>query len=350
MSERLAILAEGLFDQSDAKTAHGVLRFGDRDVVCVVDSTQAGRTTADVVSFARRQVPIVADVDAAHAMGATGVLIGIAPSGGRLTPAWRQTLLRAMALGMDVEAGMHTLLNDDPELVKAAAGYGVQLRDLRSSPTDLSVPRFDMSRKPGIRVIHTVGTDCAIGKMSTGLELHEGAKAAGRDSVFVATGQTGIAITGWGIAVDHVIADYIAGAAERLVDEGAERGDLLIVEGQGSLLHPGYSGVTLGLLHGSRPDVLVLQHLAGQTVNDDYRSRPIPPLPEVVALYEQATQATQPAKVAAITLNTKLLDDDGARRAIAETEDLCGLPADDPVRFGPGRSVDAVLAHLDALP
>ncbi len=346
MTERLAILAEGLFDQSDAKTAHGVLRFGDRDVVCVVDSTHVGQQTADVVPFARRNVPIVADVDAAKALGATAVLIGIAPSGGRLTATWKQVLVRAMTIGLDVEAGMHTLLNDDPDLVTAANNYGVRLRDLRSSPKDLSVPRLDMSRKAGIHVVHTVGTDCAIGKMSTGLELHASALERGRASVFVSTGQTGIAITGWGIAVDHVIADYIAGAAERLVDEGAERGDLLFVEGQGSLLHPGYSGVTLGLLHGCRPDVLVLQHLAGQEVNDDYRQRPIPPLPEVIALYEHAARPVQSATVAAITLNTKFLDDDGARRAIAETEDLCGLPTDDPVRFGGDRVVDAVLAQL----
>lgn len=349
MSERLAIFAEGLWAESDAKTGHGVLRFGDRDVVCVIDSTQAGRRSAEVVPFARRDVPIVADVDAAVELGATAVLIGVAPSGGRLTPAWREALLRAMSQGLAVEAGLHTLLADDPDLAAAAAQYGVRLRDLRSSPTDLSVPRFDLSRPPGVRVAHTVGTDCAIGKMSTGLELHHGALARGERSAFVATGQTGIAITGWGIAVDHVIADYIAGAAERLVDMGAEHGDLLWVEGQGSLLHPGYSGVTHGLLLGCQPDVLVLQHLAGQTVNDDYTSRPIPPLSEVIGLYEDAVRVVRPAPVAAIALNTKHLDDEGARRAIAEAEDATGLVADDVVRNGPERMLDAVLARLAAV-
>ena len=349
MSERLAILAEGLFDQSDAKTGHGVLRFGDRDVVCVVDSTQVGKTSASVVPFSRRDVPIVADVNAALALGATTVLIGIAPGGGKLTPAWRETLLLAMSLGLNVEAGLHTLLSDDAELVAAAAQYGVEVRDLRTSPIGLSIPRLDLSRPAGIRVVHTVGTDCAIGKMTTGLELADAAKARGRQSVFVATGQTGIAITGWGIAVDHVIADYIAGAAERLIDEGATRGDLLFLEGQGSLIHPGYSGVTQGLLHGAQPDVLVLQHLAGQTVNDDYRSRPIPPLPAVVRLYEQSSAAVRPAPVAAVALNTKLLDDAGAQRAIEETEALTGLVTDDVVRNGPDRLLDAVLAAVDAL-
>ena len=349
MSGTIAILAEGLWAQSDAKTGHGVLRFGTRPVVCVVDSTQAGRTSAEVVPFARRDVPIVADVDAARALGAEVALIGVAPAGGKLTDAWRAQLVRAMELGMDVEAGLHTLLRDDPELVAAAERNGRSLKDLRESPTGLTIPRFDLSRPAGVRVVHTVGTDCAIGKMSTALELTEGAAARGRRSVFVATGQTGIAISGWGIAVDHVISDYVNGAAERLVDEGATHGDLLFVEGQGSLLHPGYSAVTQGLLHGCQPDVLVLQHLAGQTHNDDYVSRPIPPLGDVIALYELSASAVRPARVAAITLNTKHLDDAGAAAAIAAAEGETGLVADDVVRNGPDRVLDAVLAAVDAL-
>jgi uncharacterized NAD-dependent epimerase/dehydratase family protein len=348
VSERLALLADGLFDRSDAKTAHGVLRFGDRDVACVVDQVHAGRTSVEVEPFSRRSVPIVADIDAAAALGATCALVGVAPGGGRLSATLRAAVLRAMALGLDVEAGMHTLLNDDAELVMAAAGYGVALRDLRTSPSDLSIPRLDLSRPAGVRVVHTVGTDCAIGKMSTGLELHDAARRRGQRSAFVATGQTGIAITGWGIAVDHVIADYIAGAAERLVDQGAEHGDLLFVEGQGSLLHPAYSGVTLGLLHGCQPDVLVLQHLAGANTNEDYAALPIPPLPDVVALYERMAAAVRPAAVAAVARNTRNLDEAGARAAVAEAEAVTGLVADDPVRFGPERLLDAVLAALPA--
>lgn len=349
MSARLAILAEGLWALSDAKTGHGVLRYGDREVACVVDSTAAGRGAADVVPFVRRDVPVVADVDAARALGATVALIGVAPSGGRLTDAWREQLVRAMELGMDVEAGLHTLLHDDPVLVAAAQEHHVRLIDLREAPAGLSIPRFDLSRPAGIRVVHTVGTDCAIGKMSTALELTEGACARGRRGVFVPTGQTGIAIAGWGIAVDHVISDYVNGAAETLIDQGAERGDLLFLEGQGSLLHPGYSAVTQGLLHGSQPDVLVLQHRAGQTHNEDYTTRPIPPLGEVVALYELSAAAVRPARVAAVTLNTRGLDEAAAARAVADAEEATGLPADDVVRNGPDRVLDAVLAAVDAL-
>jgi uncharacterized NAD-dependent epimerase/dehydratase family protein len=348
VTERLAILAEGLWELSDAKTGHGVLRYGTRDVVCVVDSRQAGRTAAEVVPFARRDVPVVADVDAARALGATVALIGVAPGGGALTDAWRAQLVRAMELGMDVEAGLHTLLHDDPVLVAAAQQHGVRMADLREAPRGLTIPRADLSRPEGVRVVHTIGTDCAIGKMSTSLELTEAACARGRRGVFVPTGQTGIAIAGWGIAVDHVISDFVSGAAQRLIDLGAERGDLLFLEGQGSLLHPAYSGVTQGLLHGGQPDVLVLQHLAGQEANDDYPSRPIPPLGDVVDLYERSAAAVRPAVVAAVALNTRNLDEAGAARAIAEAEDATGLPADDVVRNGPERVLDAVLAAVDA--
>jgi len=293
-------------------------------------------------------VPIVATVAEAKARGATTLLIGVAPSGGKLTAGWRAVLQQAIEAGMDVEAGLHTVLADDPELARAAREHGVELHDLRASPTDLDVPRGPAARAPGVRVAHTVGSDCAIGKMSVVLELDRAARGRGERSVFVATGQTGIAISGWGIAVDHVISDYIAGAAERLVDQGAERGDLLLVEGQGSLLHPAYSGVTLGLLHGSSPDVLILAHEAGRTAIDGYPEVRLPPLAEIVALYEDACARVRPAKVAAIALNTGRLDDTAARRAIEDAEAETGLVADDAVRYGAERLLDAVLRAFPA--
>jgi uncharacterized NAD-dependent epimerase/dehydratase family protein len=252
-------------------------------------------------------------------------------------------LLAAIEAGMDVEAGLHTALATDPELRAAASARGVQVRDLRETPPDLDVP-LGPQHRVGARVIHSVGSDCAIGKMSVTLELDRAARERGLASVFVATGQTGIAICGWGVAVDHVIGDYVAGAAERLVREGAARGDLLWIEGQGSLLHPAYSGVTLGLLHGSAPDALLLCHKAGSTAIDGYPQTPIPPLPEVVAAYEAAVGWVRPARVVAIGLNTAGLDDAAARAAVDEAAGQTGLPTDDVVRFGPDRLLDAVLA------
>jgi uncharacterized NAD-dependent epimerase/dehydratase family protein len=194
--------------------------------------------------------------------------------------------------------------------------------------------------------VHSVGSDTVIGKKVVTLELDRAARERGRRSVYVPTGQTGVAIAGWGIAVDHVISDYVAGAAERLVHEGAERGDLLFVEGQGALFHPAYSGVTLGLLHGAAPDLLVLVHKAGASAIRNYPSLPIPPLAELVAAYEGVAKRVRPARVAAIALNTADLDEHDARAAVGEAQEATGLIADDVVRFGPDRVLDAVLAAL----
>jgi uncharacterized NAD-dependent epimerase/dehydratase family protein len=197
-----------------------------------------------------------------------------------------------------------------------------------------------------VRVVHSVGSDTVIGKKVVTLELDRAARERGLASVYVPTGQTGVAIAGWGIAVDHVISDYVAGAAERLVREGSERGDLLFVEGQGALFHPAYSGVTLGLLHGSAPDVLVLVHKAGAEHLRNYPDLPLPALGELASAYEAVAAPVRPARVAALALNTSTLDVAAARAAVVAAERATGLVADDVVRFGPDRVLDAVLAAL----
>jgi uncharacterized NAD-dependent epimerase/dehydratase family protein len=179
--------------------------------------------------------------------------------------------------------------------------------------------------------------------MTVSLELDRAAHARGIPSVFVPTGQTGIAIAGWGMSVDAVVADFLAGAAEQLVVEGRRRGgELLFVEGQGSLAHPAYSGVTLGLVHGSAPHYFVLCHKAGATEVEGFPGHPLPSLPDLVELHERISLPARPAQVAAIAVNTADLDEAAAREAVAEAAEETGLPADDPVRFGAGRLVDAV--------
>ena len=346
MSERLAIFAEGLFDRHSGKTAHGVIRYGNREVVAVVDSTHAGRTASEVEPFCLHPVPIVATVREAIERGATALLIGVAPTGGKLDPAWRPALLEAIEAGLSLEAGLHTQLSRRPR-----AGRG--RRPERSAPArparrpaDLTVPEGPDSRPEGVRVVHSVGSDTVIGKKVVTLELDRAARERGLRSVYVPTGQTGVAIAGWGIAVDHVISDYVAGAGERLVHEGAEHGDLLFVEGQGALFHPAYSGVTLGLLHGSAPDLLVLVHKAGAESIRNYPDLAIPPLPDLIAAYETVAAPVRPARVAAIALNTSTLDEEEARAAVTAAEEQTGLVADDVVRFGAGRVLDAVLERL----
>ena len=305
--------------------------------MAILDSTRAGETMDGL--------PVIATVDDALCFGPDTALVGVATQGGRFPPEWRALLRSCISNGLSIESGLHEFVGDDPELSELARRHGVALRDLRRPPDDLSVPTGENLLVPA-RIVHTVGTECAIGKKTVAVELDLEARRRGVRSQFVPTGQTGIVIAGWGIAVDAVVSDFLAGAAERLVVEGHRRGgeELLVVEGQGSLLHPAYSGVTLGLMHGAAPHVLVLCHLAGQTEVEGYSGHPIPPLAEVVALYEQASLPARRARVAAIALNTRDLDEPAARRAVADAEAETGLPADDPVRFGSARLLDAVVA------
>jgi uncharacterized NAD-dependent epimerase/dehydratase family protein len=335
------ILAEGYSaDPHHGKTARGVLRYGRDRVVAVVDSERAGES--------RDGVPVVETIDEALALGATTALVGVATTGGRFPPAWRALLRACVEAGLDVESGLHEFVADDPELVALAAAKGVELRDLRRPPDGLGVPT-GANLEHGATVVLTVGSDCAIGKMSVALELDAEARRLGHASAFVPTGQTGIAIAGWGLSVDAVVADFVAGASERLVLEGVARGgELLWIEGQGSLLHPAYSGVTLGLMHGSAPHAFVLCHQAGQRFVDDDERFALPPLAELVELHERLALLARPAKVAAVALNTRLLDEQAARAAIDAAAAETGLPADDPVRFGPGRLTASLLERVRA--
>jgi uncharacterized NAD-dependent epimerase/dehydratase family protein len=333
------ILAEGFSaDPHHGKTSRGVLRYRPEQVVAILDSTRAGET--------QEGFPIVASVDDALEYGPTTALVGVATTGGRFPPAWRELLKTCIAAGLDLESGLHEFISDDPELGVLAARHGVELRDLRKPPPGLNTPTGG-NLTHDAKVVLTVGSDCAIGKMTVSLELDAEARRRGVRSEFVPTGQTGIAIAGWGISVDAVVADFLAGASEQLVLEGIERGgELLWVEGQGSLLHPAYSGVTLGLLHGSAPHALVLCHKAGQSHVDDDDRFPIPPLSQLIELHERSSLIARPAKVVAIALNTRDLDDDSARAAVAEAEAETGLPASDPVRFGPSLLTDTVLERI----
>jgi uncharacterized NAD-dependent epimerase/dehydratase family protein len=335
--EPTLILAEGFStDTHYGKTMRGVLRYRREDVVAILDSERAGET--------EQGIPVVADVAAALEHEPRVALVGVATQGGRFPVAWRAILAECVRAGLAIENGLHQMLGDDPELRPLADEHGVELRDLRRPPEGLDCPTGENLEVPA-RIVLTVGSDCAIGKMTVALELDRAARARGIASVFVPTGQTGIAIAGWGISVDAVVADFLAGATERLVVEGHRRGgDLLWVEGQGSLVHPAYSGVTLGLFHGSAPHALVLCHRAGTTEVEGYPGHPLPSLPELVELHERMSLPARPARVAAVALNTAGLDEEAAAAAVAEAARDTGLPAADPVRDGAESLLDGVLA------
>jgi uncharacterized NAD-dependent epimerase/dehydratase family protein len=319
----------------------GIVHYGPHPVVAILDSTRAGESYEGI--------PIVATVEQAVPLGPTTAAVGVATQGGRFPPAWRELLKDSIRAGLDLESGLHEFISDDAELAGLAEEHGVELRDLRKPPADLTVPTGENLTVPATIVL-TVGSDCAIGKKTVAVELDLAARRRGLASVFVPTGQTGIWIAGWGIAIDAVVSDFLAGAAERLVVEGAARGgELLWVEGQGSLVHPAYSGVTMGLMHGATPHAFVLVHKARATHTEGYPDHPLPPLAELIELHERASLPLRPAKVAAIALHTGSLNEDEARAEIADVEAETGLAVDDPVRFGADTLLDAVLERLRGL-
>jgi uncharacterized NAD-dependent epimerase/dehydratase family protein len=334
--KKYLILAEAFsHDPHYGKTLRGVMRYRRESVVAILDTQRAGES--------KDGVPIVADVEEGLRYRPDTALVGVVTQGGHFPGDWQELLKSCVTHGLDLENGLHVRLHDIPGLPELAREHGVELRDLREPPVDLSTAT-GANLDVDATIVLTVGSDCAIGKMTATCELDLEARRRGLRSVFVPTGQTGIAIAGWGIAVDAVVSDFLAGAAERLVVDGANRGDLLWVEGQGAILHPIYSGVTVGLIHGSAPHLYVLCHELGRTITEgDPTGSPLPSLSELIDLHERMSLKKRPAKVVAISLNTSTVSEDEAHAAIAVAEKETGLPADDPVRFGAGKLLEAVL-------
>lgn len=340
---RFLVLADGDFGPITSKTANSVIRYLPERIVGVFDRSHAGKSCQEILGFGG-DIPVVGSMRAGLALGASAVLIGIAPRGGRLPDEWRTWLAEALSGGCDLWSGLHTFLADDPLLAARAKSHGRQILDLRRPPADLSVAS-GAAKTVEPYVVLTVGTDCNVGKMTAQLQLTRQLNATGLRTRFVPTGQTGIMIEGWGIAVDAVVADFVAGAAERLVLQGSEDADVVLVEGQGSINHPGYSAVTLGLLHGSCPDALILCHQTTREYIGDYRQAAwlrLPPLSEYIRLYEAIGSAVHPTRVIGISLNTFDMKEDAARRACEAATRETGLPATDPVRFDSGALLEAV--------
>lgn len=336
---RVVILAHEQFPD-DAKTAMGVLRYGDHEVVAVLDRSLAGNRVSEVLEGADRgsiqDAPIVSEME--EAPDADALIIGIAPIGGGFEASWRPDIRTALSRGCEVISGLHYQLASDDEFTTLATRHGATLTDVRKPPSDLGVATGE---PVDAQVVLTVGTDCSVGKMTASFELREAARKRGIDATVVPTGQTGIMISGWGISIDRVIADFAAGATEQLVHEATDH-DLLIVEGQGALCHPAYSGVTASILHGSQPDSLVLCHEAGRTQVNSY-DVPIPDPARYATLYESVLEPVADATVDAGMLDTSGLADDEARSAITEQSDALGVPVTDPVRFDADTVLDAVL-------
>ena len=335
---QIAVLAHESFPER-AKTAVGLLRYGDHEVRAVLDRDRTGERVSDVLDSVQ-DAPIVASMDDVPEIAA--LVIGVAPIGGAFDESWRPDVRAALERGCHVMSGLHDFLAEDEALAALAEEHGGKIADLRKPPDDLTVAE-GTAGDGETRVVATVGTDCSTGKMTTAYELRDAARERGLNAAVAPTGQTGVAIEGWGIVVDRIVSDYAAGAVERMV-ETPEGLDLLFVEGQGALVHPAYSGVTTSILHGSAPDALVLCHEAGRERVQGFESFGVPPPGEYATLYERLAAPVSGASVVAGALNTQGLAEDDAHDAVDAYSEAIGAPATDPVRDGiPGDVLDAVV-------
>ena len=335
---RIAILAHEKFPER-AKTALGVLRYGTDDIVAVVDRDNAGSRVHDHVEFVP-DVPIVGDLR--DVTDANTLLIGISPIGGKFDPAWRVDVELALERGWDVISGLHEFLADDATFAALASESGAEIWDVRRPPADLGVSD-GIADTVDADVYLTVGTDCSIGKMTTTFELVSALNEAGTKAAVIPTGQTGIMIDGWGLPIDRIVADFVAGAVEDLILERGNEYEVLIVEGQASIIHPAYSGLIAAIMHGSMPDGLILCHEAGRQQIHGFESFEIPPIETVASLYTELAKPVSPTKICAGALNTWSIEDDvTATREVDRFAEQLDAPATDVIRFGTEPIVEAI--------
>jgi uncharacterized NAD-dependent epimerase/dehydratase family protein len=339
---RYLIYSEGQFGTPASKTGNSVIRYSAPQVAAVLDSRLAGQTAREVLGYGG-DIPVVATIEEGIARGADSLLVGIAVHGGGFGPELRAAIRESIDLKLNIWNGLHGFVGDDPELAALATARGVELHDLRRPPAHLPVGT-GLVRHLDATVVLAVGSDANIGKMTVMLQLEAALGAKGTRAAFAPTGQTGIFIAGWGLCVDAVVADFIAGASEQVTIQASKNADIVLVEGQGSILHPGYSGVSLGLLHGSLPHALIACHQPSRKTFRHNDWLPLAPLPETIALHEAIARPLRPARTIGVSLNTADLTDADARAVIARTAEETGLPTTDPVRFDIDPLADAVLA------
>jgi uncharacterized NAD-dependent epimerase/dehydratase family protein len=345
---RVVIFAEGCFGPVTSKVATSYLRYCRADCVAVIDSRLAGQDVGAVIGYGHG-IPIVASLQAALSLAPEVLLIGVGLFSNTLPDAWRAQIELALRSRLDVVSGLHFRIANDPVFRELAAASGSRIWDSKEPPEVLATSAarvVDLDRY----VIHTVGSDCRVGKKTTAIEIALEAQRRGHNAGFVATGQSGMYISGAGVAVDAVPSDFLAGVSESLVLQLAADYEWIVVEGQGSISHPAYSGVTLGLLHGAMPQALVLCHEAGLDHHKGWPGVPLRPLRELIRLYEELGSFVRPATVVGIGLHCGALSQAEAGFYVEQIERETGLPTTDVIHFGAGKLVDALTAHRRSLP
>lgn len=337
---RICILTDGYLDTFTAKTALGLLRYCPDEVVAVLDRQHVGESLVDLVGTGGG-IPIIDSIAAAQQLSANQLLMGVALPGGQLPEAWREFLERALQCGMDIVSGMHARLNCDERFSQLARDNGRTLFDVRNPGPPPPVGSGKAASTRAKRIL-TVGSDCNVGKRVTALEITRELKRRDVNVEFLATGQTGIMICGTGVPADAVISDFLTGYIEcGVLERGAA--DYVLVEGQGSLLSPAFSPVTLGLIHGAMPDAMILCHHPPRK-NMRATEYPVAGLIELIALHEAIMKPLHPSKVIAVALNCFGMAPAAADDAVRTTAELTGLPAVDPIRMGAGVLADTILS------
>lgn len=343
MKRRIVVLTEGMSNPHQGKTARNLIYYKPEEVVAVYDSTQQGKYAEELLGFGK-DVPVIGSFDEVNE--ANTLLIGVATPGGKIPKEWKAIIMEAISRQMNVISGLHDFLSDDKELVAAAEKEGIQLIDIRKNRVKEVVHRKGINEK--CLRIQTVGNDCSLGKMITSIELNRALVAAGFDSKFVATGQTGILIEGDGIPIDGVVGDFINGAAEQLVLQNQNH-DIIIIEGQASLIHPRYSSVTLGLLHGSMPHGLIMCYEMGREYIHGFNDVKIPPLEDIITLYENIGSMLFPCKVIGLAINSRKYSKAEADIERDKMRERFGLPVCDVFRHGADELVSAVVSLKNEL-
>ena len=344
MSKNIIALVEGGFNMLEAKTLIGIIRYSTKfNVSCIIDSTNSGLNSDDIIGFGK--IPIVSSLQIALQKSKEcnividSLLLGTAPRGGILPESWRTIIIDAMKHKLNIINPLHHMFNEDKEFKNTSLENAVTMWDVRKQQIPNRVPDLS-AHKLKENIILTVGTDCNVGKMTSAININNKLNDEGYNSVFVPTGQTGILIEGWGTSVDEIICDFASGISEALVlkgselckKKGVEEVSFIIVEGQGSLIHPCYSGVTLSLLHGVAPDALILCHHCTRTHIRRF-TVPIPPLNEYIDIHNSLTKNIKPCPIIAISLNTTGLSDEEAKNEIERVSNETGLPTTDPIRY-----------------
>lgn len=341
MGEQIVILTEGGTNPHTAKTAASIIRYRSSEVVALLDSEQAGKTTGELLGVGG-DLPIVASLSEVDS--ATTLLLGTAPPGGKIPDHWRSTILNAISQGLDVVSGLHDFLSDDPEFAQAAARQGVQLTDVRKND------ERDIAKRSGLRPdclrVLTIGHDCSVGKMVTAIELTRAIKQRDLTAKLIATGQTGIMIEGDGCPVDRVIADFASGAVEKMILQHQHH-DVLMVEGQGSLAHPSYSAVTLGLIHGALPQAMILCYQIGRETVTGLEHLRIPSLANIKQMHEAMASIYHPGRVIGVAMNSAHLSEAEAEQERDRVRDELGLPVCDVIRHGTDELTTAIIEFRD---